>query len=101
MHAAGGGCTGHWLGLQLGLADTGGALNMVPGRQGKKVIVAGGEFGPWALPNEQGQQWDNGQQWDSNWQGQQPQLNPHTWAIQVQYWSYTYTCTLTYKQVSI
>ena len=29
---AGGGCTGHWLGLQLGMADTRGALNMVPGR---------------------------------------------------------------------
>ena len=63
--AAGGCCTGHWLGLQLGLADTRGALNMVPGRQGRKLIVTGGELGLG--------------------QGQQPQLNTDTWAIQVQY----------------
>ena len=69
--SAGGGCTGHW----LGLADTRGALNMVPGWQGRKVMVTGGELGLG--------------------QGQQPQLNPDTWAIQVPYWSYTYTCTLT------
>ena len=59
--ADGGGCTGHW----MGLADTRGALNMVPGRQGRKVIVAEGESGLG--------------------QGEQPQLNPDTWAMQVKY----------------
>ena len=29
----------------MGLADTRGALSMVPGRQGRKVIVAEGESG--------------------------------------------------------
>ena len=45
LQEAGEGCTDHWLGLQLGLVDTRGALNMVPGRQGRKVIVAEGETG--------------------------------------------------------
>ena len=49
----------------MGLADTRGALNMVRGRQGRKEIVAEGELGLG--------------------QGEQPQLNPDTWAMQVKY----------------
>ena len=59
------------------------ALNMMPGRLGRKGIVDGVELGIG--------------------QGHYTQLNPDTWAIQVQYWSYTHTYILicTCKQESI